>query len=174
MIITVQEIGKWGGLKAQDGNFYSPSKFAKGLPVFEIGQAYEIELKSTVSKKDGKTYTNVVAARPVDGVPERAHFTPTAVKPEVKVQEKPVAKAEEPKSTRTGVKKVPVAFGRELSDYEILKDKRIGVAGIMQALIQSPLYMPQVELMQDAAAVDKFIVEKAEFFLDAVKRLSEK
>jgi hypothetical protein len=67
----------------------------------------------------------------------------------------------------------PVAFGRELSSYELVKDKRIGVAGVVQALMQSTAYLPQIELMEPGA-VDKFLEEKAIRWLEFIKTHSEK
>jgi hypothetical protein len=171
MLIQVQEIGKFGGLKDQNGTFHNPSKFAKGLPKFEVGREYDITTEARVSKKDGKTYVNIVAAKEVGamgalGTAARKTVEEIAVKAysEKKAYVKNVP-------TKAGVK--AQAWGRDLSDYELAKDRRIGVAGVMQALIQSPIYLQQIELMQDAAAVDKFLVEKAEFFLGEIKRLSE-
>jgi hypothetical protein len=158
MLITVQELGKWGGIKV--GNEYiKESKFAKGLPKFEVGGTYDIEIKESVSKTDGKIYKNIVAARAVNAE------APSV--PKAPVENTP-AKAPAKKESKGKA----VAWGRELSDYELLKDQRIGVAGLVQALLQSTIYMPQIELL-DPAKVDDFVVEKARFLLKTVKELSE-
>lgn len=177
MIITVQELGKWGGIKV--GNEYiKESKFAKGLPKFEVGGTYDIEIKETVSKTDGKTYKNIVAAKVVGQKTFAVAARPAM--PKAKVEDtKPVdpavieAEGDGHKGASVKRPSKAVAFGRELSDYELLKDRRIGAQGILQAILQSPLYTSQVELL-DPTKVDAFIVEKAEFFLEQVKRLSEK
>jgi hypothetical protein len=163
MIGTISEIGKFGGLKI-NGEFYSPSKFAKGLPQFEVGKSYDFQVQENLSKKDGKTYRNIVAARAVGAVSNPAPVVAKA----------PVEAAEAAPKVSKAVKKTekPVAFGRELSDYELHKDVRIGVAGIVQALIQSPIYMPQIEML-DPAKVDEFLLEKAKLWLANVKELSE-
>lgn len=166
MLVTVQEIGKWGGIKI-GSDYVKPSQFAQGLPDFEVGKTYEIEIKENVSKKDGKTYKNIVAA---------TEITAIVPKNDKKPQEKVVKTPSEPVLAAAAVKKAgkaPVAFGRELSEYELLKDRRIGVAGVVQAVLQSTVYVPQIELMEPGA-VDKFLAEKAEFWLSEIKRLSEK
>ncbi len=152
MRITVEEIGKWGGIKV-GSEYIKASMYAQDLPKFEVGKTYDIEIKENVSKKDGKTYKNIVAAKLV--VPEDA------------------APAVEKKAAKKDAPAKAVAFGRELSDYELLKDRRIGVAGVVQAVLQSTVYVPQIELMEPAA-VDKFLAEKAEFWLGEIKRLAEK
>lgn len=157
MIVTVQELGKWGGIKV-NGEYVTPSKFVKGLPDFVVGKTYDIEIKENVSKKDGKTYKNIVAAKEVNAAP-----APAASKPAPAVEKK-TAKKDAPAKA--------VAFGRELSDYEILKDKRIGVAGVVQALLQSTVYTPQIELMEPAK-VDEFLAEKAAFWVKVIKGVSE-
>lgn len=62
----------------------------------------------------------------------------TAVAPSI-----PVTESEAPaKPAEKAVKKVTkaVAFGRELSEYELQKDRRIGVAGVVQAVVGSDWY----------------------------------
>jgi hypothetical protein len=166
MLVTVTEIGKWGGIKIGK-EYIKASKFAQGLPEFEVGKTYDIEIKENVSKTDGKTYKNIVAA---------TEITAKAAKEDKKVTEIVAKPSSEPVLPAPAVKKAskaPVAFGRELSDYELLKDRRIGVAGVVQAVLQSTVYVPQIELMEPGA-VDKFLAEKAEFWLSEIKRLSEK
>jgi len=180
MLITVTEIGKFGGLKAQDGNFYSPSKFAKNLPKFEVGKTYDCEVKEKAGE-GGKVYRNINAARevvandhPVAG-PKVEASKAEVTKPAVEKRTTKSPKVDlnvKPYFDKDGAKN-PTAWGRELSDYEVLKDRRIGVAGVVQAVIQSPIYQMQAELMEPAA-VEKFLADKAEFWLSEIKRLSEK
>jgi hypothetical protein len=72
------------------------------------------------------------------------------------------------------VKAKAIAFGRELSDYEVIKDKKIGIAGIVQAVIQSPIYAQQLVLEQDPAKADQFLKDKAEMWVNFIKEQSEK
>lgn len=185
MQITVQEIGKFGGIKIGT-DYVAPSKFANGLPKFEVGKTYEIEIKENVSKKDGKTYRNIVAAKEIVANTSEAVAPVVALKTEEapkSVVEKKAPKTKPVVDLNIGpyfgadglaqaISKKPIAFGRELSDYEVLKDRRIGVAGVVQAVIQSPIYQMQAELMEPTV-VDKFLADKAEFWLSEIKRLSE-
>ena len=68
----------------------------------------------------------------------------------------------------------PVAYGRELSSYEILKDKRIGVAGIAQAVIGSPVYAQFLMTAKDANEADKMLTERVEYWVGKVKEISER
>jgi hypothetical protein len=67
-----------------------------------------------------------------------------------------------------------VAYGRELSEYELIKDRKIGIAGIVQAVIQSPIYAQQLVLETDPAKADAFLKEKAEMWVNFIKEQSEK
>lgn len=66
-----------------------------------------------------------------------------------------------------------VAFGRELSAYEQLKDRRIGVAGIVQAVIQSPAYAQHLMISKSAEETDAFLRDRVRYWLNAVKEESE-
>jgi hypothetical protein len=56
--------------------------------------------------------------------------------------------------TKAGPSK-PKAWGRDLSEYEVEKDKRIRVSGIVQAVANSPAIVPFVLNQNDYATVVK-------------------
>jgi len=74
--------------------------------------------------------------------------------------------------------KKAVAFGRELSDYELQKDRRIGVQGVIQAIIGSDWYSQQASLTdltnkEAVAALRKFALEEVDYWVSAIKAKSE-
>jgi hypothetical protein len=64
MNITVEAISAKGAVKA-DGVWYSPSKFAKGLPKFEVGKMYDITVKVN------GVFNNINAATEITSVDEQ-------------------------------------------------------------------------------------------------------
>lgn len=68
----------------------------------------------------------------------------------------------------------PRAYGRELSEYELIKDRKIGIAGIVQAVIQSPIYAQQLVLEQDPQKAEQFLKEKVLAWVNFVREESEK
>lgn len=63
----------------------------------------------------------------------------------------------------------PRAYGRELSEYELLRDVRISVAGVVQA-VANVAYGQHAALV-DAKDIDKWVEEKARLTLQLVDKL---
>lgn len=62
-----------------------------------------------------------------------------------------------------------VAFGRNLSDYEILKDRRIAAAGVVQSLSQ--VYIDQAMGLKPDK-VDEYVENAARRMLDLIMKLA--
>lgn len=145
-----------------NGQWYNPSKFGgPKLASLEVGKEYDFEIKEkTVGDK---TYRNIHKAIAVG-----TGAAPVVEKPAAERKEAPAAG--HPKSGKVVAK----AYGRDLSDYEILKDKRIAIQGIVQAVLQSDVYKNELELLEDTEKREKFLKERSEHWLKVVQEMAEK
>lgn len=129
--VTVEAVSKYGILS--DGKWLNVQK-GFDLSQFRKGQSYKINMAKDEKKRD--VITAIVEADSVAGEP---------------AQQQP----EQPKATVSSTSKSysgkPMAYGREMSAYELEKDKRIGVQGIVQSIVLSPLTPAFVLKAEDLA-----------------------
>lgn len=122
--------------------------------------------KSSVALNEAATSSNTTVSTVAPSIPVTAVESEkvTAPAPKVEKAEKKAAKA--------------VAYGRELSDYELQKDRKIGIAGVVQAVIGSEWYAQQAALTDlsnkdSVAALRNFAKEEVEYWLTVIKDKSE-
>lgn len=147
------------GFMAEDGSYINISKKAgeAGLKpeAFEAGRTYVMDIWTAGS---GKKY---VQAAPK---PTASSQTPAASVPSAS-QKAPEAK---PKSAASGSKRAMV-YGREASEYELVKDVRINVSGLEQAIISAPFFT-MVNGVADVETFEKTLEE----FTRAALRVNQK
>ena len=160
MEITVGAISKFGVLDANTKQWFNMSKNVS-LQQFVKDKSYVI----SYTEKPGKNGSNV---RYVNSVLPAGSSVPAAASSTAAV----VAVQTTSAPTVSAPKKAMV-YGREASEYELAKDKRIGIAGIVQAVIQSPAYAHIASTMMDESEIDSFLAKKAEYWLAKVKELSQ-
>ncbi len=68
---------------------------------------------------------------------------------------------------------VRAGFNQPLTEYDLHKDRQIGVAGIVQAVIQSQIYAACIMTMKSDEEIDNFLVSKVRFWIEKVKELSK-
>jgi len=151
--------GKFGPQLKDEKGYLSFGKFYKGDTEFSAGTVLEADLYIT---QKGARYINSVNV-----------VKPTEAKKEV-VEEKAVEKPVE-KVAKKAAK--AVAFGRDLSDYELQKDRRIGIAGVVQAIVGSEWYAQQAALTDlsnkdSVQALRDFAKEEAEYWLSVIQEKS--
>jgi hypothetical protein len=71
--------------------------------------------------------------------------------------------------TATAVKYIKNGYGKPMSDYEILLDKRISAAGVVQSL--ASVYT-SIAMGLPADKADEFVREKAKFMLGLINELA--
>lgn len=115
--IVVEAVSKYGVMV--EGKWLNTIKDFD-LTKFRKGQSYTVN--TTTDSKKREVISAIVGSD--------AANTPTPS------QVSETAKTEAPKAKST---KATDQYGRELSDYALEKDKRIGIQGIIQSIIVSPL-----------------------------------
>lgn len=145
--ITVASKGKWDvkDVAGQDFSFTKDSGLNNSM--LHEGEKYTVEF----SQWKGRNYIKKILA----GLTMEITHTTNGAKapsvmptPPIPVQEK-VTTFEKKSEPKTKVVK-PMAHGKELSDYELKKDLRISLQGLVQSLLSSPV-MASVSLnLEDA------------------------
>lgn len=160
MQITVLESvkGKFGPQLKDAEGFLNFGKFYQGDKAFDPGTVLEVDLFKT-----GKGNRYINSAKVIPTVAGAAVETPAKVETKA-----------EPKTKKGKA----MAFGRELSDYEMTKDVRIGVAGVVQAVVGSEWYAQQAALTDlsnkdSVKALREFALEEVNYWLDVIKSKSE-
>lgn len=145
--ITVEAVSKYGVMV--EGSWINTAQ-GFDLTKFRKGQSYKVN--TTVDRK-GKTIISAI-------VGSDAANTPTAAQVEAAKTEAPKPAAKSNKATDQ--------YGRELSDYALEKDKRIGLQGIIQSIIISPLTPAFVLKPEDLAP---YVEARTREILDVMQKL---
>lgn len=87
------------------------------------------------------------------------------------VSEPDYPKAVTPVTPSPGIAEPPMVHGKPLSKYELEKDRRIHVSGIMQAVASSSVLAPFVMKQEDFA---KVVIEESRKLLKAAQEFVEK
>lgn len=164
MQIVVKESlqGKYGPQLKDDAGYLSFGKFYKGDTAFAPGTILEVEV-----------YVSPKGSRYINELKVKSAKTEGQAIPKIEVETAKVTKQE-----HKVAEKKAVAFGRELSEYELAKDRRIGVAGVVQAVIGSEWYAQQAALTdlsskESVDALRKFAIEEVDYWLNVIKGKSE-
>lgn len=153
-VITVEAHSKSGLGVMAAGQWYN---FGRGASVsaanLEKGKSYEVS--GNESEYNGKPSFFITEAKEVGG------SAPVATK-------KATYSAPATKPAATPADDGPKAYGRALSAYELEKDVRIGVQGVLQSVLSSPILPIIVQPGDDAVAV---IEDHARKLLNVVDKL---
>lgn len=145
--IVVEAVSKYGVMV--EGKWINTVKDFD-LTKFRKGQSYTVNT-TTDSKK--REVISAIVGSDAANTPTPAQVDDTT------------AKAEAPKAKST---KATDQYGREMSEYALEKDKRIGIQGIIQSIVVSPLTPAFVLKPEDLAP---YVEARTREILDVMQKL---